>query len=99
MWYFQFHVTPKPETTEYGIYGGAFVNCWINSSDKIKAETVARAKITQQLWNIENVEESLEVTEETYSENLDGLKYYQEALESGLCLSFHTYPIEKSKIN
>jgi hypothetical protein len=99
MWYFQFYVTPKPEAPEYGINGGAYVNCWINIADKKIAESNARNEISRQQWKIENLEEYAEVTLDYYSENPVGRKNYQLAVEHGSNYVYHTFPQEKSKLN
>ena len=99
MWYFQIYVTPKPEATEYGIYGGAFVNCWVNTSDRVVAEKSIYNNLAEQKWKVENLENCFEVTLDYYSDNQDGAKYYKDALESGMCLSFHTFPLDNSKSN
>jgi len=61
-------------------YAGTAIACWIDLPDQSDAEKRARVVIEDQGWTIESVDDSYEITELSYSDDKDGLKYYEQAL-------------------
>jgi hypothetical protein len=70
--------------------GGAFVNCWVNTEDALRAETLARQWIVEQGWTVVAVEELRVIPE---AEQRDGRhrERVREALEHGGSLVFHKW--------
>jgi hypothetical protein len=87
-----YHCRPKPELTEVNA-GGAFINCYIESSNIENAKKIARIKIEEYNWSVLSLDDAYEISKETISK--DGLKYFEQALIDKTVFVFHTYPKEK----
>jgi hypothetical protein len=53
MYFFTFLSQPKAGNDSYGQYGGAYVNCWLNSEKHEEAEEIARQCIDRFGWTVE----------------------------------------------
>lgn len=93
MYFFTFLSQPKPGNDSYSQYGGAYVNCWINSEKQEEAEEIARQCIDGFGWTVEAKEEDHVIYEEDYADSEEGLECYRKAEREGSCFVFHTYPL------
>lgn len=95
MHFFMIHATPKPGTEQTETVGGAYVNCWINFKLRDGAEVLARHYINQAGWIPDTIEDEGWVEQDEYDTGSEPLSYFQEAQDVGMCLAFHTYPIDE----
>ena len=92
MYYFVFHVQPRPNLEDANNIGGAYVSCWIEANVITEAEQIAIKKIDGLKWNIIEKEDSFELEPGHYVSDADGFEFYQQALIDKLVLRFHVYP-------
>lgn len=93
MWFFNIEATPKPDTEQAGKLGGAYINCWINSQLQDGAELLAKFYIEEAGWTPKQIEDSVWVEKEDYTDGAENLKYYLEAEEEGASFVFHHWPV------
>jgi hypothetical protein len=94
MYHFVFHASPDVSHKESTSFGGAYVNCWIDRPTSDEAEIVARQLIRNSGWVDERLEECREVIRSDYSNNQDGLVYFDQAVSDKEVLVFHRYPMD-----
>jgi len=95
IFYVQFEALPNPGSHDFKEFGGAYVNCWVSASSETQAKDIARKSIGEAQWHVVAVEEEVrEVNEQYYSENIEGLEHYEQALLDGECYVFHRWPNE-----
>jgi hypothetical protein len=92
MYFFTFLAAPTPDAKEYLDAGGAYVNCWIQNSDRQQAHESAIELIQDYGWAIEALEEEAVVTSADYVVNDEDREYYEQALVEGEVLVFTTWP-------
>jgi hypothetical protein len=100
-----FHIiivaTPEPEAADYGVAGGAFVNCWVDADDLRAAERRAVALIHQAGWRPQRFDEWSIVTREKYvdckadrEEEPDLCKFVEQAFTDGEVCIFNIWPVD-----
>jgi len=99
MYYFVIHSLPGPDAdlpTEARGAAGAYVRCWIDFKDLDGAAALARHYIAGAGWIPEepDPEQTRCREREDYLDDELGLQYFDEAVETGVCLSFHVYPAD-----
>lgn len=95
IFYCQYQAVPTSQSEEFGDSGGAYVNCWVKADSAMQAREIAMQTIEATNWRVASVEEECrEVTEEDFSENEAGLKYYRQATLDGECYVYHQWPKE-----
>jgi len=92
IYFLQYEARPSPESNDFEKYGGGFVNCWVKSKSPDEARKQTVKTISENKWQIVSVEEDCrEVSEDSYTEDDDGLERYQQAAIDGECYVFHTW--------
>ncbi|MCF8299275.1 MAG: hypothetical protein K9H48_21015 [Melioribacteraceae bacterium] len=82
-------LTEKSE--DYGNVKGAYFNCWIDAIEEQKAKEIASNMISENNWEIENLEESKMLHDEFYDDQNEGKKYYEQAKIDGAVFMYHTW--------
>ncbi|PSR54089.1 hypothetical protein AHMF7605_11435 [Adhaeribacter arboris] len=90
-----YHGKPQSQTGDLEDVGGAYIKCWIESENFDQADTTAQQEIEGMGWNVLELDEAFTITREDYSEDLNELEYYEQALIDKEVFLFHTYPIEE----
>ena len=83
--------SPAPGSADFGRYGGAVVNVYTTEQSETEALALAAREVAAAGWAVESVEEQYWLTRAELLESADGLAYFQQALQDGLVLVFHTY--------
>lgn len=90
IYFVMFEATPRLGTRPS--VGGAFVNCWIEGSALEQAVEIARLRITENDWIVNEPDDAFSVDETTYSLGSDGWEEYQQALLHNEVYVYHEYP-------
>lgn len=100
IYFIQYEARPNPKSDDFAKCGGGFVNCWVKSNSPDEARKVATKAINENNWQIVAVEEDCrEVSEDSYSEEDEGLEHYEQATLDGECYVFHTWRNEPQEDN
>ncbi len=86
------HVIPKPSHPDYFTIGGAYAVTFVNHTDSAIAIEMAKSDIDDN-WEIESFCEASEVTQETYEDGDENLRYFEQALVDDIVTVLHTYPV------
>lgn len=93
MYLVEIHAVPL-DPTDVQEFGGAYVNCWIESPSLGEAVSRAMAEVEGAGWRPDEVRRAHLTTRESYTGDDDGLEYYEQALIDQEVFVFYTYPIE-----
>ncbi len=91
---------PEPGSEDFGVEGGAFVNCYVDADDLRTAEICAIAHIQEQGWRPHRFSEwhlkCAECADDTEPEHGGDSprKLIEQALLDGIVSVFHTWPID-----
>jgi hypothetical protein len=88
---------PTSKSPEAKQFGGGYINCWIKQRKFEKADAMARSGIADNNWKIETLEEAYQVTRKNYSNDDDGLEYFEQALIDEIVFVYYTYPKRKKR--
>ena len=91
--FFMFAAKPKEAPRELDAVAGAYVNCWILGDSEQQAEQLARTAIDSNGWDVESLEEHRPVCREDYTEDTQGLEYFEQAQVDGQVCVYHTWPL------
>jgi hypothetical protein len=95
IFYTQYKAVPLPESEEFEVCGGAYINCWLKAQSEQEASNVACALLRDRGWKVVSVEEECrQVTASAYTEDAEGREYYDEAVTDGECYVFHQWPVD-----
>jgi hypothetical protein len=83
-----------PKSAVFSRIGGAYINVWVAHSDEAIAEQIARDAISNEQWRGEQLEECQLVTREIYRNLPESLQHFEQAVDAGYSLEFHTWPPE-----
>jgi len=83
---------PSQDNARVGVFGGAYVNCWIEESSERAAIARAEKEVRAASWAPESIRSACVVTSDTYREDGEGREYFEQALIDGVVLVFHTFP-------
>lgn len=97
MFLLTYHCKPQSQTDDLEDVAGAYINCWIEAENFEQAGISARQELDEMDWQVLELEEAFTVTREDYSEDPNGLEYYEQALIDKQVFLIHTYPIEEEK--
>jgi hypothetical protein len=93
MWLITYEAEPKTNSPEFGVSGGAYVNCWILYAGQDGAEALARYEVEKEWIIIEKVAASWYEPGDIRKED-DHWPYYRQATQEGGCFVFHYFPLE-----
>jgi hypothetical protein len=75
--------------------GGAYINCWVDFSDREGAEVLAKYYIEKSGWKIiKEVEKAVLVDGSNYKKNAVKRNFYDMAIRDGLCFACFTWPVD-----
>lgn len=97
IYYYLFEAIPHEDNPERKEYAGAFVNCWVNSSDVNFALKSATSYVNDQGWEIIDVDEQNIVNRERYEEDdelEESLDCFDQAVNLGISAIFYTWPYD-----
>ena len=72
-------------------YERAQVGCWIKNQTKKNAYLISKGWIEEQGWVPMSLEDQHPVSAETYKDNPDGRRYFEQALIDDEVFAFFTY--------
>jgi hypothetical protein len=91
VYHFIFEAKPFPANPESTSYEGAYINCWINSADYSDALTAAKDFCSEEGWEVLGIEGDCLVDREQYENAPESLRFYDQAVESGLAAMFYIW--------
>ena len=94
MFFFTFTAKPKPGTRKAKSFGGAHINCWINFNLADGAKLLAKHYIEKSGWIAGRKTAESWIEKENY-QSPEQAEYFLEAEETGVCLVFYTWSLEK----
>ncbi len=94
MYIVRFEVEPTPKASEFGRCTGAYANVWIDVETEHGARSVATREVIDAGWRITATEAIHPVERSDYDHDGTGLRYYEQALQDGIALVFHTWRAE-----
>lgn len=94
MFFFRFHVTPKPDTQLAAEFAGAFVNCWIHFKDGWGAKCLAQVAIDQEGWDVQTVENEGATGRQDYTGEEPEYANLQQAEQDGWSFVYECYDHE-----
>jgi hypothetical protein len=94
MFFLQYRCIPSEASENYGELGGAYINCWVKAISIKDARTIAELEIQENEWIVQELEESSPIRPESYENDDESLKYYQQAEIDGEVYVFHSWPNE-----
>jgi hypothetical protein len=95
IFYTIYEAIPLPESEDFEVCGGAYINCWVKAQSEEEASKSASAVIHERGWKVVSIqEECREVTEALYAEDEEGRGYYDQAVVDGECYVFHQWPVD-----
>jgi hypothetical protein len=93
MVFLQYEVASKFTTQDAGAEPhGAFVNCWIDRSTVLEAETTAKQMIEAQGWRIIQTLEAKELQSGEVGMGENAREYFEQAQVDGEVLLFNAFP-------
>lgn len=94
IYYFMIEAVPNQDNPEKDEFEGAFVNCWVNSSNMTLAVTKASKYVNSEGWKMQRIEEQFIANRERYEgdpELLDLLECFDEAVREEVSAIFHVW--------
>ena len=90
----EFSCIPKWPSPLSELYGGAFVICWINQSDRKNAQDMARNLLEAEGWEIQTLNYIETIARSAYDDghSPEGLALFEQAERNGSAIKIHTYP-------
>jgi hypothetical protein len=92
MYFVEIHAVPEPIHDD-GTVGGAYVTCWIEASDLDDAVRRAHVEIKDAGWQPGELRRGYLTTRNDYTDDDDGLEYFEQALIDKEVCVFHCYPV------
>lgn len=94
MFFFRFHVTPKPDTQLAAEFAGAYVNSWIYFKDEWGAKCLAQIAIDQEGWDVQSVETEGATGRHLYTGEEPEYANVQQAEQDGWSFLYECYDHE-----
>jgi hypothetical protein len=91
IYFLTFHAKPTTEHVDYIETLGAYINCWIESTDIVSAKIIAARTIENLAWKIIDLDDAYEITLADYENKPTGREYYEKALIDKEVYQVHTY--------
>lgn len=93
----QLEAVPNIDNPESEECVGAFVNCWVKSTNIKLALNTAKNYVTNQGWKVISIEDQFIVSRDMYegdTEEEELLECFDEAMQDGIFAIFYTYTSE-----
>ena len=97
IFYFRIEAIPTMKHDEFDDIGGAYINCWVKSSDENKAFKIASKTLAKYFWKILKTEKSFVATADMYKNIPESLECFNEAMQGGESYYFYEWPNEPQK--
>jgi hypothetical protein len=95
IFYVVYEASPRPESEDFKLWGGAFINCWVKAQSEKEAHQSALTFIHVRGWKVLSIfQECQEVTEVFFSNAQECLDYYRQAEAEGESYMFRMWPAE-----
>jgi hypothetical protein len=94
VWFVSVSACPEPSSEEFGKCSGAYVNCWLLSTDAETARARALQLCTEYGWRVEFIESCRRVERSDYATDSEAVKYFDQALLDKEVVVFHTWLLE-----
>lgn len=94
IYYFMFEGIPSSDSPDKDECAGAFINCWVDSTDMNSALTKANNYINDEGWIVLSIEEQCMANRNDYegdSELEESLECFDEALTEGISAIFNIW--------
>jgi len=90
----EFSCIPKMSSPLKQLYGGAFIICWIDQSDRKNGEDIARSLLDAEGWEIQTLNYFETIARSAYDDghSPEGLALFDQAARNGSAVKIHTYP-------
>lgn len=96
MQYLVIAAAPDPTYNHEQECGGAHVGCWIKNQTRRNAWLLAKGWLEELGWVPLSLEEQQLVTADTYADNPDARRYFEQALVDDEVFVFHKFPKTES---
>jgi C4-dicarboxylate-specific signal transduction histidine kinase len=80
-----------PDTDNFAVSSGAYVNAWVEATSERQALAVASREVKEAGWRIESLEAVHPTVRDDYADDDSGLEYFEQALIDGIVLVFHSW--------
>jgi hypothetical protein len=87
-------VIPSRNSENYGKFAGAYASFYINYADIDGAYELAKYYLTQNEWEIKELEEEYFIIENADEIEEDQVEFYKEAMKDGYSLVLNCYETE-----
>jgi hypothetical protein len=95
IYFIQLEAIPHSDNPESKECVGAFVNCWVKSTNIKIALDTAKNYVINEGWEVISIEDNSEANREMYlgdtEEDEELLECFDEAVEEGISAIFYTY--------
>jgi hypothetical protein len=94
IYYFMCEAIPKAENPEKEDVAGAYVSCWVDSTDLSSALKKISSYINDEGWDVINVEDQFVTSRDRYEnddELTESLECFDQAVNYGIAAIFHTW--------
>ncbi len=94
IYYFMFEAEPRIDNPEKHACKGAFINCWVESTDQQSALNEATDYINEEGWEVVSIEEQFIANRKQYEDEYElkeSLECFDEATSNGIAAIFNTW--------
>lgn len=86
---------PRETNIEKDEVGGAFINLWIKAESREIAIFKAKEYVDDEDWDFLNIEDIIIAQRDSYIDEPESLKCYDEACKNGIDAIFYTWPLDE----
>lgn len=83
---------PAPGSEAADHYGGAYINAYTTEGSEAAAIEAASREVSEAGWQSRAIERVEFLNREDFSEDPEGLEYFDQAQIDGIVLVIHTFP-------
>ena len=80
-----------PDARDVSSHSGAYVNCWLRANTETDAKSKALTEVRSEGWVPGPIESVQSVRREDYHDDPSGREYFEQGLNDGVVLVFHTW--------
>lgn len=96
IYYYMIEAVPSRNNPEGKQCGGAYINCWVNAAAQTDALIKAIEYIDDEDWIFMKTEDAFIAQRDSYLNEPDSLKCYDEACKNGISAIFYTWQMDES---
>lgn len=90
-----YHAVPTEKAEQFEMYGGAYVNCYIEADNIYEGLKKAEQEIKDSDWTDLDFQDAMVADPDNMGS--DKIEYYEQALIDKEVLVFHCYPINEEE--